>query len=315
MAGGKITAGVMEQGGARNGQWTNNIAIVSATTTNTGDSIRITGADGTALSTSNYGWVTLPSTATAGRLVTFPVTADVTILTTAAHWGHDTTGDVTGALLRVLAINDNGTLKWGIALLGGRNILLTTDTTASPSSVGQPEHVLCTTAVGSSSNSCREIGFVRSNYDDTGGAAENLWTNQTGINDIYTGRTADGYWQPWVPTFSGFSSAPTISSARWTQVGTLIYAHLLSSADGTSNATNFTITFPAKSARLFNGLFNYGKNNGVLLTVPGPVRIPIGLREATLYTTIADVAWTASNAKFADLELVYEVGPQASFPT
>src|SRR3990167_64457 len=189
MAGGKISSGVIEQGGARYAGWMNNIGIVNATTTNAADSIKITGSDGTALSVSNYGWITLPS-ATTGRLVTLSMTADVTILLTGAHWGFGTKGDLTDYILYVYAINDAGTLKWGIGAKPNRLFVLNADDVddSTPTSVSSYEKVMVNTALGSDSDA-RVVGWFKANFDDAGGAAEDLWAVQVGDGDIYTQET------------------------------------------------------------------------------------------------------------------------------
>src|SRR3990167_5560839 len=230
--------------GANTPGWTSNLIIERGTTAVAGDSVVITSVGSTALSSTNPGYVTLPS-GTAGDLATFQVTADVTINLTGAHWELGTTGDVTGGLLRVLAINDNGTLRWGVAELGGRNTLLTTDTNATATNINLAEEVLCTAAVASATNSCIEIGFVRADFDDTGGSSEDLWTIQSGINDIYMGITADGYWQPFNSTTTGFTSDPiTPNTARWTQVGRTIH-YFYDIPASASDATTMTFTLPA----------------------------------------------------------------------
>lgn len=294
--------------------WFNNIAIVRATTTNAGDSIKITSADGTAFSATNVGTITLPSTVTAGLSVKFSITADVTILLTGAHWGIGTTGDITGALLRVLAINDNGTLRWGVAYLGGRNTILTTDTSATQTDINLPEEVLTTAAVGSASNTCREVGFVRANFDDTGGAAEDLWAIQTGLNDVVTGQTADGYWQPWNPTFTGFAVNPTVQTARWTQVSRLATFEFVTSAAGTSNSVSFTSTLPVKCRTSGTYLAMPVRDNSVTLTTPGRLDLSaVGSNSINLYIDSVGNAWTNANQKYADYDFTMEVGPAASF--
>ncbi len=315
MSGGKAKDGVLEQCGARMATWMNNISLVRATTTNAGDSIKITGANGSALTKSNYGWVTLPDPSTPGQLSTFSVTADVTILLTGAHWGHGTTGDITGGLLRVLAINDNGTLKWGVAKLGGRHTILTTDTSSTPTDINVPEEVLTTSAIGSATNSCREVGFFRANFDDTGGAAEDLWAIQTGVNDVITGQSADGLWQPWNPTYTGFSANPTTALSRWTQIGRSIYLILSRQNSGTSNATGFDVLAPAKanSTAVNCGILFEAIDNGSDLTSMGIVRTAVNSATLSLYTNPVLANWTNVNAKVASLNAMYEVGPAASF--
>jgi hypothetical protein len=287
--------------------WFSNLSIVSATTTNANDSIKITSADGSALSTGNSGFVDLPG-ATAGQTTRFKVTADVTILTTGAHWGHGTTGDITGGLLRVLAINDNGTLRWGIALLGGRNTLLTTDTNATQTNINLPEEVLCTAAVASATNSCRELGFIRSNFDDTGGAAEDLWANQTGISDVYTGITADGYWQPWNPVQAG-GTTPIVTIARWSQIRLTVFISF--DIGITSNAVTWTATTPLKANTNSNHICAALTTDNAAV---GDVGLLLFVTDSVTQTLKReqDQTWTAAGAKRMVINGSYEVGPAAS---
>jgi len=314
MAGGKLENGVFKTGGANSPGWMNNIAIVRATTTNAGDSIKITSADGTALTTSNPGWITLPSTVTAGQLVTFQVTADVTILLTGMSFGYDTFGDVTGALLRVLAINDNGTCRWGVALLGGRTTLYTSDVYNTQVGISEPTYVFCDGFSSSTDNLCVEIGYVRANFDDTGGAAENLWAIQTGQGDVMTGQISDGIFQPMqIAEFvSGWASV-SASRAVWCQIGRLIYIKILT-LSGTSDSTATSIYVPACS-RISLKMSNPGRviDNGTTLQVPTAIAIGQGLRGLSFFTDLDTGAWTASGTKTISTFFNYEVGPAASF--
>lgn len=315
-----VTADIQTQIDTANAQitarsaWFTNLSIVRATTTNAGDSVKITSADGTALSASNTATILLPSTVTAGLLTRFTMTADVTILLTGAPWANGGKGDLTGAILRILAINDNATLKWGVALLSGRNILLTTDTTATQASVTTAEAILCNSAVASASNSCREIGFFRADFDDTGGAAEDLWAIQTGKGDIVTGQSGDGLWQPWNPTFPlGFSAAPTVTTARWMQIGREGYLQFITNASGTSNASTFTQTAPFKAARVQGNLSGAGADSGVALTGPAFILTTIDSATLSMYGNIASAGWTNILGKKLDFAINFEIGPVASF--
>lgn len=318
MSGGKAQSGVIEQGGSRYANWMNNIAIVRATTTNTGDSIKITGADGTALSPSNYGWVTLPDPTNQGRLVTFSVTADVTLLLTGCTWGNAGLGDLTGAILRVLACNDNGTLRWGVAFLGGRSTLLFSDTNATQANVNLPEEVLTDVAVASATNSCREVGYFRADFDDTGGAAEDLWTVQNGVGDVVTGGNADGLWRAWNPVFTGFDvgQSQTTTRAVWTQIGRTIHLSYDRNALGTSSATSLTCNAPAKALVTSNGqsgIVSRTTNNSIALTTTGRVDTAVGSVTLSFYIDQHANAWTNSGTKGVDFFLTYDVGPAASF--
>jgi len=295
MTGGRITSGVIEQGGANMATWMNNLAIVRATTTNAGDTVRITSADGSALSPSNYGWITLPGT-TAGQLSTFSLTADVSIVLTGAHWGIGTTGDITGALLRVLAINDNGTLRWGVAYQGGRRTLNTSNTSATATDINLPEEVLCTTAVGSATNRCREIGYVKADFDDTGGASEDLWAIQTGIDDVVTGESADGILQPWNYSVTGFSANPTSVNSHWTMIGSTVFLIYTATA-GTSNATTYTMTAPIKSQVGGGCVVSRVQDNSSYQTGAGMVGFVASSTTIDLYINGLPNVWTASGTK------------------
>jgi hypothetical protein len=290
--------------------WFSNLAVIRATTTNAGDSIKITSADGTALSASNFGLLRLAGT-TAGQTTDFTVTADVTILLTGAHWGIGTTGDITGGVLRVLAINDNGALKWGVAYVGGRTTLLTTDTNATQTSITLPEKVLTTSAVGSATNSCRELGYFFANFDDTGGAAEDLWAVSSAINGCVTGQSADGIYQPWNQVYGGFSVNPTTITSSWTQIDRNIYLFSHVDANGTSNATTFTTTTPVKPGIRGLGVLPLYTDAGSNFT-GGMMEFQLDNQTVLMYKANL-VAWTAAGAKAGYFFAQHVAGPAASF--
>ncbi len=299
--------------------WFKNISIIRATTTNAGDSVKITSADGTAFSASNYGEINLMSATTAGVTTSFTITADVTILLTGAHWqpstGSGTASDLTGALLNILAINDNGSLKWGVASLSGRYTLLTTDTTATPGSITLQEHVLCNSAIGSASNTCKIIAFVRADYDDTGGAASKLWAIQTGIGDVVTGESADDLWQPFnMPPSLGYSGTPTWTNCFWKQNKREIVFRF--SFTGTSNATTIQAPLPTKCIDSNNMHLTAGScsDAGAQLSTVPIIRLTGDSSTADFYPNGLLSAWTASLVKAVrGGQVIYEVGPAASF--
>jgi len=158
--------------------------------------LTITSANGSALSASNPGYVRIRTT-TAGTDVTFTVTADVTIDLTGSHWGYDTRGDVTGTVLRVYAINNNGALAWGVCLQAGFSYIRNTQDVTS--SAGSSEIVLTNVAVTVDNQPMQEVGYIRANFTDA--------TNEWAITEYHADELADGLWQPWNPTRSGFSAA------------------------------------------------------------------------------------------------------------
>lgn len=303
-----ITASGSVIGAAKDIGTFNNLNLDAATTTNASDSILIE-CGNAACSGTNFGFVVAESSIS-GQMQVFTVTSNVTINLTGAHWEYGTLGDVTDAILRVFAVNNNGALVWCVGILGGRETLLNTDDSTTASNVNLAEEVLCNSDVSSATNSVHAFGWVRANFDDTGGAAEDLWAVQSGVGDLNYG-SADGHWQPWNPGFTGFSANPTITTARWTQIGRLIHV-ILDMTTGTSNTTAFTLTGPADSRYVIGGL-TYGVDNGGSLTSAVRLDISSGANTVTLYTNPAGGAWTGSGAKGADMNFTYEVGPSASF--
>lgn len=159
-----------------------NIGLAAATTSAAADSVKITSADGTALSVSNLARIVMQG-ATAGQLAELEASSDVTIDLTGAHFGLGTGGDLTDKVLHVYAINDAGTLKFGVARDGNLTLVDTANDTATPTSATSKASVLVNSAL-SASAVCLRIGSVKANFDDTGGASEDLWAVQTGSQDI-----------------------------------------------------------------------------------------------------------------------------------
>lgn len=191
--------------------FTSNIGLAAATTTNSGDSIKITGANGSALSSTNPGYVMLPST-TSGQLTAFSVTSDVTIDLTGTHWGFGTLGDLTDYVLHVLALNNNGSLVWGIAAESGRQIVLDTEDDTTQANISSFDKVLVNSALSADAQVIH-VGYFKANFDDTGGAAEDLWAVQSGDGDLVITNGKVPLMTPWINygplTINGSSSNPT----------------------------------------------------------------------------------------------------------
>lgn len=291
---------------------TYNISIKRGQTSVAGDSVEIECGDATCSAT-NPGYIVLNG-ATAGQTSIFKITNDILINLTGATWGAGGTGDLTARILRVLFVNDDGTLKTCVALVGGRTTILTTDSSATQASINLSEEVLCNSAISSATNTVYEVGYVVSDFDDTGGSSEDLNTIQSGVNDVVTGVSPDGIWQPWNPAFSGFSSNPTITSARWTQVGRVIILNFIRTGSGTSNATTFAMTGPVDSRVVSKAVFGNHVDGGTAQTAAGIVKTDLGSDLLTLYKNSSESStWTNSSTKGADFSISYEAGPAASF--
>ena len=111
----------------------------------------------------------------------------------------------------------------------------------------------------------------------------------------------------WTPTFGGFSTAPTVSAARFIAIGKLCVAYFVTNAAGTSNATTFTITLPVAAAKTqYNMGFGVCTDNGSLrLDVP-VFATTASSATMTLYRRQDNLAWTNSGAKACDFTVVYE---------
>jgi len=183
----KIDAsGVIEYAGANSPLWMSNIGIFNDTTSETNDSISIKDAGGASFSTSNPGHIALGAV-TPGQLLDFIVVADVTIDLTGAHWGMGTKGDFNDVKLYVYAINDTSAIKFGVALESGLVTVSDSTSSATGSSVNTSTEMLVNTTLNSGTWACRCIGWVNANFDDTGGASEDLWAVQTDVGDISVG--------------------------------------------------------------------------------------------------------------------------------
>jgi len=113
-----------------------NVGLATAQTSVAGDSIKITSADGTAFSSSNVGFIVFDSV-TAGQISVLQITADVTINLTGAHWGAGGKGDLTDQKLVVYALNNNGSLAWGVGTLSQVRLALGTLDSTTATDFGQ----------------------------------------------------------------------------------------------------------------------------------------------------------------------------------
>lgn len=111
-------------------------------------------------------------------------------------------------------------------------------------------------------------------------------------------------------TFVGFSADPTYI-AHFKLIGKTCYYHMMMTANGTSNATGFTVTAPFTALNIANNfygtLFWTAVDNGVTLTTPGRVFIGANSNVITLQKDLSSAAWTNVGGKRADFELIYEI--------
>lgn len=159
---------------ALNGPGFVNLAIKPDTTSETNDSVTLCSAGGTDLSATNVGYAIARNASNPGILDVVDVTANITLELTKAHWGFGTNGDLTGEPLAYLLINDGGTIRLGASSTAQIDEVDVADAEATATNVTSAEKVLVDTALSGTSQ-CVVIGYGLHTFDDTGGAAEDLW--------------------------------------------------------------------------------------------------------------------------------------------
>jgi hypothetical protein len=120
------------------------------------------------------------------------------------------------------------------------------------------------------------------------------------------GAVASTAWQAWTPTFTGFSASPSVTAARYIQIGKTVYLTLQSTA-GTSNANSFTFTLPVAAKSTGNFMVANITDNTVTAAGVGMVALLASSTTATVYKDGASTAWTTSGSKNANIGLlIYE---------
>lgn len=119
-----------------------------------------------------------------------------------------------------------------------------------------------------------------------------------------------GTWYTYVPSYTGFSTAPTNNVSRFTVIGRTVIAFIGGSTNGTSNATTFTVTLPIAASTLFAHVISVNVmyiNNGSGGATPGYVAGSAGSNVLTVYRDFNGTGWTASGAKNAFINIIYEI--------
>ena len=165
------------------GQRAINMGLAAATTTNANDSIKIQGSMA-ALSSTNILYASIIDTSSPGLLKALSLSADITIDLTGATWGYSS--DLTDKTLYVYLINDDETLKVGISVDPCLDYVADTNDTSTPGSATSSEKVLVNSLLTGDS-ACFLAGHFKANWDELGGAANALWSVQTGFGDIAVG--------------------------------------------------------------------------------------------------------------------------------
>lgn len=118
-------------------------------------------------------------------------------------------------------------------------------------------------------------------------------------------------WLTWSPTLAGFSANPTASSYRYKIDGDQCTVCVRQNTNGTSNATNFTISAPIVAATVTDG--NWGTtlvsiiDNGAAVSQAARAYILTASSTITLDKDLNSGAWTNVNGKRASFTLTYEI--------
>lgn len=112
----------------------------------------------------------------------------------------------------------------------------------------------------------------------------------------------------WTPTFTGFSANPTYV-ATYFRIGNMVTATLRCTADGTSNATGFTVTSPltavTRTSAQWSARCHGANSNGVH---QADVDVLIASAGTVFTLQVADVVtgWNAAGNKKANFTITYE---------
>lgn len=112
----------------------------------------------------------------------------------------------------------------------------------------------------------------------------------------------------WIPTITGFTTAPSYNFARYVVDGKMCTCWF-SMAAATSNSTAFTITLPFTAKNASSHSCSLAVDNGSGVATQGYMTLAAGSNIATLFKSPQSGAgaWTASNGKAVRFEITYEI--------
>lgn len=116
----------------------------------------------------------------------------------------------------------------------------------------------------------------------------------------------------WSPSLVGFSSDPTSSIYRFNIIGNACTLTITQGANGTSNATSFTISLPVTAGGLagetWAGATGVPTDNGAALSAPALWQISQGSTTISLFKAYPGTTWTATAGKrVATIAGFYEI--------
>jgi hypothetical protein len=116
-------------------------------------------------------------------------------------------------------------------------------------------------------------------------------------------------WHTWTPTLVGFSANPTNTIYEYMLDKKMCIARARQATNGTSNATNFTLTAPFTAKTVTNGVWSLSLNvidNGTAQANPGLVSISSGTSTIAIAKDLSGGTFTAAAGKrFGYFELRY----------
>lgn len=113
-------------------------------------------------------------------------------------------------------------------------------------------------------------------------------------------------WLNWVPTFTGFSAAPTVTFAKY-KVGRDRVTVTLATTGGTSSTVAFTLTLPFLSSVAMSWAWGRANDNGATLTAGGRLVSSAASNILTVRTNFATGGWTAAGGKNVDFYMEYQI--------
>lgn len=118
-----------------------------------------------------------------------------------------------------------------------------------------------------------------------------------------------GVFVDYVPTWGGFSVAPTGVTARYSLVGKMCTVIVAATANGTSNALTSTITLPfnAKTGYIQQGTCIALINNGTVTAPTGFVSTRSGSNVCDVYRDPLGTAWSNVGGKRFAMNFTYEI--------
>ena len=137
-------------------------------------------------------------------------------------------------------------------------------------------------------------------------------TGKVKLGDGSTVWTGLGYYSQtyatdvWIPSITGFSSAPTVTVANYTRIGNVCFVHC--NFTGTSNDTTMTITLPfTANNSVIQAVACSVTDNGSSQAAAGVLKTRPDSNVADIYRTFANGTFTNTSTKGALLCFTYKI--------